>query len=262
MRLYKALFVLPTLFTLTSVFLGLLSIVSAADGNFRLGALAIIFAILFDSIDGRVARMTRTQSKFGVQIDSLADVVSFGVAPAALVYMALLRDRYVVGVVDFGLVAAFVYLACGAMRLARYNVDAERKPGPVKSFTGLPIPGGAGLLAGMVFGLVKEGRTISGPLAIMLLVLLALLMVSTVKYRKKLDMHAPDTFVLLGLLAFTLLLVGTLRPAFLVFSFFAFYVAAGLVEGTVRGLGAYASRSRARRHLRADEQRDHDLSGR
>jgi len=247
MRLSKALFVLPTLFTLTSVFMGLVSLVSAAEGNFKLSAVTILFAIVFDSIDGGVARLTRTQSKFGMQIDSLADVISFGVAPAVLVYLALLKNLVVVGQVDLGLVAAFIYLGAGAIRLARYNVEAERKSGPVKMFNGLPIPGAAGCLAGLVLGLVTEGRTLGAVAATMFLLLFGLLMVSSVKYRKKMTFKKFDTQLILGLLGTTLLIVFIARPAFLLFSFFAFYTCTGLVETVVRRLFQLARRIRSHR---------------
>ena len=250
MRLSKALFVLPTLFTLTSVFLGLLSVVSAAQGDYGVSALSILFAILFDSIDGGVARLTRTQSKFGMQIDSLADVVSFGVAPAALVYMALLRDKLVYGPVDLGLVVAFLYLGTGAIRLARYNVEAERKPGPVKTFTGLPIPGAAGCLAGLVLGLTKEGTSLSSGVALLFLLLFAFLMVSTVRYRKKMSFKALDSAILLSLLAVTMGVVAVARPAYVIFSFFAFYASAGVVETTLKRLFGFGRKVRNQRQLR------------
>jgi len=260
MRLSRALFVLPTLFTLTSVFLGLVSVISAAQGGFRLSALSILFAIVFDSIDGRVARLTRTQSKFGIQIDSLADVVSFGVAPAALVYLALLKERLVMGPVDLGLLAAFVYLAAGAVRLARYNVDAGRKPGRVKSFfTGLPIPAGAGCLAGMILGLVREGRDLTAGAAALMMFLMGLLMVSTVKYRKRLTLREPDSAVLLGILGISLTVVALVRPAFLLFTLFATYIAAGLVETSLKRLFRIARRGRFSRRGPVDDPADRNL---
>jgi CDP-diacylglycerol--serine O-phosphatidyltransferase len=236
MKLSNALFVLPTLFTLTSMFLGLLSLVSSLEGDFRLAAMAIIFGVLFDSIDGRVARLTRTQSLFGIQIDSLADVVSFGAAPAVLVYQALLKGKLAWGPVDIGLLAAFLYLAAGAIRLARFNVVAERKPGPTKAFVGLPIPGGAGCLAGLVLGLNSEGTTIGAMPAALVTTLLAVLMVSTVSYRKKLDFKAVDTAVIVVLLALTMGIVSVVRPAFVAFSFFAYYVSIGLLEASFKVL--------------------------
>jgi CDP-diacylglycerol--serine O-phosphatidyltransferase len=260
MRLSRVLFALPTLFTLSSVLMGFISILSAAEGDFEIGALAILFAVLFDTLDGRVARLTRTESKFGVQIDSLADVVSFGVAPAVLVYLALLRGRLDVGPVDVGLCAAFVFLAAGAIRLARYNVDADRKPGPVRTFTGFPIPGGAGCIAGLVLGLTREAGSLGAIATSLFLLWLSFLMVSTVKYRKKLDMRAPDTLVLLLLLALTLLLAALVRPAFTAFSFFAFYMLSGLAEGTIRGIVRVLQRARPSRRVKPDARGDSDAS--
>jgi len=259
MRLSKALFVLPTLFTLTSVFLGLLSLVSAAEGNFRLSALTILFAIVFDSIDGGVARLTRTQSKFGVQIDSLADVVSFGVAPAVLVYLSLLQGKLVAGPFDLGLLAAFVYLGAGAIRLARYNVDSDRKKGPVTRFMGLPIPGGAGIVAGMVLGLVKEGRELGAMVAALFLVLLAFLMVSRVRYRKKMQFRHVDAVLLLSMLIATITVTAFVRPAFAVFAGFAFYVCSGLVETTLSGLFRLGRRMNGHRRARANERSSRKL---
>lgn len=259
MRLSKALFVLPTLFTLTSVFLGMLSLVSAAEGDFRVSALTILFAIVFDSIDGRVARMTRTQSKFGVQIDSLADVVSFGVAPAVLVYLSLLRGKLMIGGFDLGLLAAFVYLAAGTVRLARYNVDADRKKGPVTRFMGVPIPGAAGVVAGMVLGLVKEGRGLVASVAALFLVLLALLMVSRVRYRKKMQFRQLDAVLLLSMLVATVAVTAFVRPAFAVFAGFAFYVCSGLVETSISGLFRLGRRVNGHRRMRANERSNRKL---
>ncbi|MBM4355327.1 MAG: CDP-diacylglycerol--serine O-phosphatidyltransferase [Deltaproteobacteria bacterium] len=260
MRLSRALFALPTLFTLSSVLMGMISIVSAAEGDFEIGALAILFAVLFDSLDGRVARLTRTESKFGVQIDSLADVVSFGVAPAVLAYLGFLRGRFEFGPLDLGLAGAFLFLAAGAIRLARYNVDADRKPGPVRTFTGLPIPGGAGCIAGLVLGLTLEEATLGATTMLGFLLLLSFLMVSTVKYRKKVDVRAPDTLVLLGLLVLTLLLVAAVRPAFTAFSFFAFYMLSGLAESTLLAVVRVVRRARPSRRVKSDARGDSDVS--
>src|SRR5262245_63304103 len=120
--LRKTLFLLPNLITLSSIFCGFDSIRVSATANgseneYYRAALLIVFAMFFDTLDGRVARMTKTQSAFGLQIDSLADVVSFGVAPSLLVYQWSLRQLGVVGIV-----ASFLFTACGAIRLARFNV--------------------------------------------------------------------------------------------------------------------------------------------
>lgn len=233
MRLGKVLFVFPTLFTLTSVFLGILSIISSAEGKFPLAALSIVFSILFDSMDGRVARLTRTQSKFGVQIDSLADVVSFGVAPAILVYLFLLKDRLVVGQTDIGVAVAFLYVAAGAIRLARYNVEAGTARSP-RLFSGLPIPGAAGTLAGLVLGLSREGLVPSPWLGAGCLFVLALLMVTTLPYPKSVHLRARETQLLFVLLILSMTVAAVVRPGYVLFTLFLFYVMTGLVGGLLR----------------------------
>jgi CDP-diacylglycerol--serine O-phosphatidyltransferase len=191
--LKKTLFILPNLFTLSSIFCGFYSIVlcTTADGRgetsaelFYRSALLIVFAMFFDTIDGRVARLTKTQSAFGVQIDSLADVVSFGVAPAILVYRWSLHSLGVAGIL-----AAFAYTACGAVRLARFNVLTSSPGGapkkPSKYILGLPIPGAAGLLVSIVVAnFAVTGSLQSTPLLIFgVVVALAFFMVSTIPFR-------------------------------------------------------------------------------
>ena len=182
----KLLFVLPTLFTLSSLFCGLYSILqstaalSSDSGALGRAALAIFFALFFDGLDGRVARLTRTQSAFGVQIDSLVDLVSFGAAPAVLVYRWALEPLGWIGVG-----AAFAFLACGALRLARFNILAESDDGPKHHFIGLPIPGAAGLLAVVVLVHQQDpGAVVRNSVGVALLVsVLAYLMVSNIRYR-------------------------------------------------------------------------------
>src|SRR5262249_10470979 len=149
----KTLFLLPNLITLSSIFCGFesirLSAHAQAEGEFYRAALLIVFAMFFDMLDGRVARATKTQSAFGLQIDSLADVVSFGVAPSMLVYEWVLN-----GFGLLGTIASFVFCACGAIRLARFNVlsmGEQGKPAkPSKYIVGLPIPCAAGILVAIV----------------------------------------------------------------------------------------------------------------
>jgi CDP-diacylglycerol--serine O-phosphatidyltransferase len=174
--------ILPHLFTVSSIFCGMYAIIQATDGTaadrFYLASVAILFAVIFDSVDGRVARMTKTESDFGVQMDSLADVISFGVAPAILVYQW--------GLTHFGLVGmlvAFFYAACGALRLARFNVLAAS--GSTKHFVGLPIPLAAASIVSLVLLHFKMGGVQLGyqPLLIVVVLLLALLMISNIRYR-------------------------------------------------------------------------------
>jgi CDP-diacylglycerol--serine O-phosphatidyltransferase len=176
--------ILPHLFTVSSIFCGLYAIIQATDGTaadrFYLASVAILFAVLFDSADGRVARMTKTESDFGLQMDSLADVISFGVAPAILVYKW--------GLTHFGLLGmlvAFVFAACGALRLARFNVLAAESVNTPKYFTGLPIPLAAASIVSLVLLHSRMGGVQLGyqPLLIVVVLLLSLLMVSNIHYR-------------------------------------------------------------------------------
>jgi len=176
--------ILPHLFTVSSIFCGMYAIIQATDGTaadrFYLASVAILFAVIFDSVDGRVARMTKTESDFGLQMDSLADVISFGVAPAILVYQW--------GLTHFGLVGmlvAFVYAACGALRLARFNVLAASAAATPKHFVGLPIPLAAASLVSLVLWHFKMGgvQLSYQPLLIVVVLLLGLLMISNVRYR-------------------------------------------------------------------------------
>jgi CDP-diacylglycerol---serine O-phosphatidyltransferase len=230
MKLGKAIFVVPTLFTLSSVFLGLLSIVNTIGGNYPMAATAILFAILFDMLDGKVARLTRTQSAFGIQIDSLADVISFGVAPAVLVYEACLKQISYKGL-DLGLVIAFIFLAAGAIRLARYNVLAEIQEGPVRRFVGLPIPTAAGTLASLVLGLSRSGVALDPALFAGMTLVVTLLMVSTISYRKSLSASTRKrTFLLLAPYGAYLVLVALLLPNYFFFGLMFYYVTFGLFD--------------------------------
>jgi CDP-diacylglycerol--serine O-phosphatidyltransferase len=194
------LYVLPNLFTASSVFCGLYAIIQAASGNgidsYYRAAIAILFAAIFDSADGRVARLTKTESDFGLQFDSLADVVSFGVAPAILVYHWALS-----GFGIFGLIVAFGYTACGAIRLARFNViAADEDGGAPKHFFGLPIPLAATSIISLVLVQHKTGIQTTGwqPLILIIVCILSVLMISHIRYRTFKNIRASR----LSLLAF------------------------------------------------------------
>ncbi len=146
----KGIYILPNLFTLAALFGGFFAIVMAVDGRFDLAAAGIFCAMVLDSLDGRVARMTNTQSAFGEQMDSLSDMVSFGAAPALVAYMWALQ-----GLGRWGWFAAFVYCACAALRLARFNVNT----GVVdkRYFQGLPSPAAAALVAGFIWLMTDAG---------------------------------------------------------------------------------------------------------
>jgi len=146
----KGIYVLPNLLTLGGLFGGFYAIVMAMNERFDLAALGVFAAMIFDSLDGRVARMTNTQSAFGEQMDSLSDMVSFGAAPALIAYEWALR-----GMGRWGWIAAFVYCACAALRLARFNVNT----GVVdkRYFQGLPSPAAAALVAGFMWWCTDRG---------------------------------------------------------------------------------------------------------
>jgi len=239
LNLRKAMFVLPNLFTVSSILLGFYALVLCAGDpsppQLYQAALAIFFAIFFDAFDGRVARMTKTQSDFGVQLDSLADVVSFGAAPALLVY------KWALAPIGFaGFFVAFAFLACGALRLARFNVLAQRgDKGASRFFVGLPIPLAAGAIVSLVIAHYRTFRDATSaadriPVAVVV-ALLAFLMVSTVRYRTFKDVHlSPRSLSIFGFLCVAGVAVGMVtRASFVLLVFAAAYVAMGLAEALV-----------------------------
>lgn len=176
--LRRGVYILPNLFTSASLFAGFLAIILSARGQFEAAATAILFGALMDGLDGRVARLTNTASDFGVQYDSLADLVAFGVAPACLTYFWLLS-----GYGRLGMAVAFLYMVCGALRLARFNVMTASISN--KFFIGLPIPAAGCIIASLVYfsaylsGFFMRGLPV---FTLVLSVILALCMVSRVRY--------------------------------------------------------------------------------
>ena len=140
----RGIYLLPSILTTFGMFAGFYSIIASINGNFTLAAISIMIAMMWDTLDGRVARLTNTQSAFGAQYDSLADLVSFGVAPALLVYEWSLSDMGRVG-----WLAAFIFLACAALRLARFNTQVGVSD--KRYFQGLPSPAAAGVIASMIW---------------------------------------------------------------------------------------------------------------
>ena len=183
---HKGIYILPNLFTTASLFSGFYAIISAINSEFMAAAVAIVISGLFDFLDGKVARMTKTTSQFGLEYDSLADLVAFGVAPGVLSYLWALKPFG-----RLGWVAAFLFVACGALRLARFNVSNPSKdPG---FFQGLPIPAAAGMIAVTVFLFNYMGQT--GPIkhaaVLVLIFVLSFLMVSNLRY---LSLKNPELF--------------------------------------------------------------------
>lgn len=146
----KGIYILPNLFTLAALFGGFYAIVMAMNGRFDMAAIGIFCAMVLDSLDGRVARLTNTQSAFGEQMDSLSDMVSFGAAPALIAYVWALQ-----GIGRWGWVAAFVYCACAALRLARFNVNTAVVD--KRYFQGLPSPAAASLVLGFIWLMTELG---------------------------------------------------------------------------------------------------------
>ena len=142
----RGIYLLPNLFTSAALFAGFYAIVQAMNGNFELSAIAIFIAMVLDGLDGRVARMTNTTSAFGAEYDSLSDMVSFGVAPALIMYEWALGPLK-----KIGWIAAFLYCACAALRLARFNTKLDDPFQEKRYFQGLPSPAAAALLAGFVW---------------------------------------------------------------------------------------------------------------
>ena len=238
-NLRKAMFVLPNLFTVSSIFLGFYALVlcagDATPQQLYQAALAIFFAMFFDGFDGRVARMTKTQSDFGVQLDSLADVISFGAAPSLLVYKWALSSLGLLGIL-----ISFSFVACGALRLARFNVLAARgDKGSSRFFVGLPIPLAAGAIVALViahyrqFGSTTDATT-HAPIAVVVL-LLSFLMVSTIRYRTFKDLHlSPRSLAFFLFLSVAGIAVGiATRASFVLVVYMAAYIAMGIAESLI-----------------------------
>lgn len=150
----RGIYLLPNLFTSAALFAGFFAIVQAMNNHFEQSAIAIFIAMVLDGLDGRVARLTNTQSAFGAEYDSLSDMVSFGVAPALIMYVWALKPLG-----KLGWLAAFAYCACAALRLARFNTKLDDPHQDKRFFQGLPSPGAAALLAGFVWVSYEYGVT-------------------------------------------------------------------------------------------------------
>jgi len=223
----KGIYLIPNLFTSGNLFCGVFAIISVFNGQFSTAATAILIATVFDILDGKLARLTNTTSRFGVEYDSLSDLVSFGVAPALLAYAWGLQSYG-----RLGWVAVFLFIVCGALRLARFNVQVS---GPEsKGFIGLPIPAAATLVAttinldGYILDLGKEVRPV---LMLSVIYILAFLMVSNTPYRSFKDLNLKDRKpfgALVGLVLILLVLVTA--PQVMLFSVISLYVLSGITE--------------------------------
>lgn len=220
----KGVYLLPNLMTSASLFGGFYSIIASLDGHFDRAAIAILISGVLDGLDGRIARLTGSSSKFGVEYDSLADLVAFGLAPGVLIFTWALRPfgRY-------GWLAAFLYVVSGALRLARFNVQITTIES--KRFNGLPIPAAAALVSTTVllFFYLGRGEEIAKHITILIVVyLLAFLMISNVKYYsfKELNLSQRMPFRLLVGLIFLLIVIAA-EPYLVLFILSFGYVASG-----------------------------------
>ena len=216
---------LPNLFTTGNLFCGFFSVIASLNGFYVKAATAIFFAAAFDFMDGRVARLTKTYSRFGEEFDSLADLISFGMAPAIMMYLWALKPYGRVG-----WLAAFLFLACGALRLARFNVQAQSIE--KRHFQGLPIPVAAGFVASSVlcfYDYFSEGTKNIYILASIFL--LAFLMVSQIRYRSFKDFDLKNTRSF-GVLVVTVLVFIVLasHPETTLFVLAVAYVSTGLIN--------------------------------
>ncbi len=249
--LKKTLFLLPNMITLASVFCGFQSVRTAAESfalrqaghesaaaqGFFHAALLLVYSLFFDTMDGRVARATKTQSSFGLQLDSLADALSFGVAPGVLVYLWSLHQLGLVGQL-----VGFFFAACAVVRLARFNVlsmdESGRPTKPSKYIVGLPSPGAAGMLVSLILANHAASVGLEAPrftgLVLGTTLLFGGLMVSTIKFRsfKDLKPNPPTVALVVFGVTSSAYVARTRGPAFVLVWLLAVYVSIGLLETT------------------------------
>ncbi len=222
---HKAVYILPNMLTIASLFCGFIGMTWAVEGKFELCAIAILVSCLFDGLDGKVARLTGTSSEFGVQLDSLADLVAFGVTPAFMVYQWQLQHFG-----RLGLLAAFMMIACGALRLARFNVQSATTS--KAHFIGLPIPAAGCTLSTLIlfapFLPADIAQTVLPIGTLALVYILSLLMVSSVRYNsfKDVGMFKAHPFSSMVTVIALFVMVAS-QPKFLGFIIFAGYIISG-----------------------------------
>ena len=248
-RRRAGIYLLPNLFTTGALFAGFYGIVAAINNRFEAAAIAVLVAMVLDGMDGRIARMTNTQSDFGAQYDSLSDMASFGLAPALVIYQWSLFELG-----KLGWLAAFMFSAAAALRLARFNTQvgiADKR-----FFQGLPSPAAAGLIAASVwfgesFGL-RESLAVPG-LTMLATIAAALLMVSNIRYYsfKDLDLRGRVPFVAVLAIVMVFVLVS-LEPASVLLTLFAGYAVSGIGETWWQRRRRKAERRNARQ--RGDEE--------
>lgn len=243
-RLRQGIYLLPALFTLGNMALGFFALIKTMSHQFSAAATAVILGHFLDVIDGRVARLTKTDSKFGIELDSLADLVTFGVAPAFMMYELVLKENRL-----WGFPIALLFVICGALRLARFNLKAHMGETKSPHFIGLPIPAAGGMLA--IFALLYDIMELGKPVRTLRVVtnqlpefydvvpavmfLLSLLMVSEVRYSsfKSVNLLRPRTMRALVLTMLMLLMIYV-YPQNTIFIFYMSYIVWGLVDYFLR----------------------------
>jgi len=224
-RFRRGVYLLPSMFTMGSMFCGYACIVHAMRGEFVTAAPFVGFAVVVDMLDGRIARMTGTTSAFGVEFDSLADIISFGVAPAILTFAWGLQPLG-----RLGWAAGFLFLASAAVRLARFNIQAGSHD--KRYFVGMPSPAAAGVLAATVFAYPSGFQSYIEALPVLAMIVVpALLMVSTVRFRsfKNIDLQTRQKYPVLLLVALGLVLLAA-RPELVLVALAYGYLGVTLVE--------------------------------
>jgi CDP-diacylglycerol--serine O-phosphatidyltransferase len=225
-RMRRGVYILPNLFTTGNLFCGFFAIVSVFQEKFLFAAVAILLASVFDVLDGKVAKLSGATSKFGVQYDSLADLISFGIAPAVLAYIWALREYG-----RFGWLAAFLFVVCGALRLARFNVMAAS--GETKYFKGLPIPAAALMIALTILLYLRliETGWVKDIVILVMIYVLAFLMVSNIRYfsLKELNLAKRKPFSIFMFIVLSLIVI-VMEPVVVLFAFVVMYIFSGPVN--------------------------------
>jgi CDP-diacylglycerol--serine O-phosphatidyltransferase len=223
----RGIYILPNLLTTAALFSGFFAIVQAMNGRYEIAAVAIFIAMVFDGLDGRVARLTNTQSAFGAEYDSLSDMVSFGAAPALVIYVWALKDMG-----KLGWIAAFIYCAGAALRLARFNTNIEVID--KRYFQGLPSPAAAALVAGLVWVLIDNEWTGHEArwFACLLTIFAGISMVTNLRFWSGKDINLRKSVPFMMVVAFALgfALVSSYPPGVL-FALFLAYALSGYVLG-------------------------------
>ena len=242
----KGIYLLPNLLTTGAMFCGFYAIVAGMNAKFELAAVAVFIAMILDGLDGRVARMTHTQTEFGAEYDSLSDLISFGLAPALVMYQWALVDMQSMGTAwgKAGWLAAFVYVACAALRLARFNTQIGKVD--KRYFIGLPSPAAAAIMVGMVWffnDIGIQGEEVK-MLAFGLSLFAGLLMVSNFRFYSFKDFDLKNKVPFLAILLIVLVFaLTTLDPPKVLFAVFMLYSLSGPVMWAVQRYKQFRQKS-------------------